>query len=186
MRYGQQHTNNRHGSTPVSTVLRKSVTFFIIYCILIIKTLSILKFGQYPIWMTRKPRKGDLTTKNPNYFLREHPPPPDPARSLRLRRSLGNRSLFILDPRLNKYLLLAEFSVRTVNHGPSFLHRSIQRLGHKSMEKNEDPWFTVRTEKTGGTGNKCRTHDLTVIWQVSKKKVFIGARKQLHITKAFQ
>ena len=34
VRYGQQHTNNRHGSTPVSTVLRKSVTFFIIYCIL--------------------------------------------------------------------------------------------------------------------------------------------------------
>ena len=25
-----------------------------------------------------------------------------------------------------------------------------------------------------GTGNKCRTHDLTVIWQASKKKVFIS------------
>ena len=36
-----------------------------------------------------------------------------------------------------------------------------------------------------GAGNKCKTHDLTVIWQASKKKVFIGARKQWHITKAF-
>ena len=36
------------------------------------------------------------------------------------------------------YLLLAEFSVRTVNYGPSFFP-SISRLGHKSMEKNEDP-----------------------------------------------
>ena len=33
----------------------------------------------------------------------------------------------------DKYLLLAEFSVRTVNYGPSFFP------GHKSMEKNEDP-----------------------------------------------
>ena len=33
----------------------------------------------------------------------------------------------------NKYLLLAEFSIRTVNYGPSFFP-SIY-----SMEKNEDP-----------------------------------------------
>ena len=44
-RYGQQNTNNRLGSTPLSTVLRKSVTFFIIHYILIIKTLSKLKVG---------------------------------------------------------------------------------------------------------------------------------------------
>ena len=37
-----------------------------------------------------------------------------------------------------------------------------------------------------GTRNKCRTHDLTVIRQASKKKVFIGARKQWHIKKAFR
>ena len=42
-----------------------------------------------------------------------------------------------------KYLLLAEFSVRTVNYGPSFCPSiygpSASRLGHKSTEKNEDP-----------------------------------------------
>ena len=43
----------------------------------------------------------------------------------------------------NKYLLLAEFSVRTVNYRPSFFASiydpSEKRAGHKSMEKNEDP-----------------------------------------------
>ena len=43
----------------------------------------------------------------------------------------------------DKYLLLAEFSVRTVNYGPSFFPSiygpSATRAGHKSMEKNEDP-----------------------------------------------
>ena len=51
---------DRCGSTPLSTVLRKSVTFFILNIFLKIKTLSKLKFGNYPIWMTRKPRKGDF------------------------------------------------------------------------------------------------------------------------------
>ena len=41
------------------------------------------------------------------------------------------------------YLLLAEFSVRTVNYGPSCFPSiygpSAKRAGHKSMEKNEDP-----------------------------------------------
>ena len=36
----------------------------------------------------------------------------------------------------HKYLLLAELSVRTVNYGASFFPS--MRLGHKSMEKNED------------------------------------------------
>ena len=43
----------------------------------------------------------------------------------------------------HKYLLLAEFSVRTVNYGPSFFPSiygpSAKGAGHKSMEKNEDP-----------------------------------------------
>ena len=43
----------------------------------------------------------------------------------------------------NKYLLLAEFSVRTLNYGPSFFPSiygpSAKHAGHKSMEKNEDP-----------------------------------------------
>ena len=45
--------------------------------------------------------------------------------------------------RLNySYLLLAEFSVRTVNYGPSFFPSiygpCVKRAGHKSMEKNEN------------------------------------------------
>ena len=44
---------------------------------------------------------------------------------------------------VHKYLLLAEFSVRTVNYGPSFFPSnygpSVKRAGHKSMGKNEDP-----------------------------------------------
>ena len=43
----------------------------------------------------------------------------------------------------NKYFLLAEFSVRTVNYRPSFFLSiygpSAKRVGRKSMEKNEDP-----------------------------------------------
>ena len=39
--------------------------------------------------------------------------------------------------------LLAEFSVRTVDYGPSFLPSiygpNAKRAGHKSMGKNEDP-----------------------------------------------
>ena len=43
---------------------------------------------------------------------------------------------------INKYLLLAEFSVRTVNYGSSFFPSiygpSAKRAGHKSTEKNEE------------------------------------------------
>ena len=50
------------------------------------------------------------------------------------------------------YLLLIEFEVRTVKYGPSFFPSiygpRASRLGHKSTGKNEDPYFTVRTEKT--------------------------------------
>ena len=35
----------------------------------------------------------------------------------------------------NTYLLLVEFSVRTVNYGPSFFPSIYARAGHKSMEK---------------------------------------------------
>ena len=46
---------------------------------------------------------------------------------------------------IHTYLLLAEFSVRIVNYGPSFFPSiygpSAKRAGHKSMEieKNQDP-----------------------------------------------
>ena len=53
---------------------------------LIIKTHSTLKSGQYPVWMTRKPRKGEFRSKNPKKFVRGACPP-DPSRILRLRRS---------------------------------------------------------------------------------------------------
>ena len=46
--------------TWIHTVLRKSITFFILNIFLIIKTLCKMKSGQYPVWMTRKPRKGDF------------------------------------------------------------------------------------------------------------------------------
>ena len=46
-------------------------------------------------------------------------------------------------PFRNIYLLLAEFSVRTVNYRPSFFPSiygpSVKHTGHKSMEQNEDP-----------------------------------------------
>ena len=49
----------------------------------------------------------------------------------------------IMDKIFDEYLLLAEFSVRTVNYGPSFFLSiygpSAKGAGHKSMEKNEDP-----------------------------------------------
>ena len=48
MDHAQELTEIRRESTPVSTVLRKSVRFFIINIFLIIKkTLSKLKPGQY-------------------------------------------------------------------------------------------------------------------------------------------
>ena len=53
---------------------------------LIIKTHSTLKSGQYPVWMTRKPRKGEFRSKNPNKFARGARPP-DPSRILHRRRS---------------------------------------------------------------------------------------------------
>ena len=68
----------------------------------------------------------------------------------------------------NIYLLLAEFSVRSVNYGPSFFASiygpSARRAGHKLMEKNEaNKMFIIWLLPVWGTGNKCRTHDLTVI-----------------------
>ena len=76
----------------------------------------------------------------------------------------------------NIHLLLAEFSVRTVNYRPSFFHRFMSRLGHKLMgkkrgsviystdRKNEaNKMFIIWLLPVSGTGNKCRTRDLTII-----------------------
>ena len=77
-----------------------------------------------------------------------------------------------------KYLLLAEFLVRTVNYGQSFFSVDLwpKRAGHKSIEKkrgsiiystdrkNEaNKMFIIWLLPVWETGNKCRTRDLTVI-----------------------
>ena len=66
---------------------------------------------------------------------------------------------------------------------------------HKFLEKNKDPQFTVRIEKTrlircllygflfGRIGNKCRSRDLTN--RGHKKKDSIGSWKQWYITSRF-
>ena len=93
------------------------------------------------------------------------------------------------------YLLLAEFSVHTVNFGPSFFLSiygpSAKCAGHKLMLKKWGSviYSTDRKNKANkmfiiwlllvlGTVNKCRTRYLTIIWQASRKKIFIGSRKQ--------
>ena len=86
-------TRHRCGSTQVSTVLRKSVRFFINKYIVIKIKLSKLRSGQYPVWMTQKPwNPGDFgELKSKKFPNREHaadpPPPPLLSRSLQLRRS---------------------------------------------------------------------------------------------------
>ena len=55
---------------------------------------------QYPVWMTQKPRKGDLSElKSTTFPLGSMPRIPLEACALGAR--LGNRSVFILDPRLS-------------------------------------------------------------------------------------
>ena len=67
------------GSTPVSTVLTKSDTFFITNLFFIIKTLSKLKSGQYPKGITRKTRKGDSFILDPHLFSDNRIPSVTPA-----------------------------------------------------------------------------------------------------------
>ena len=60
------------------------------------------------------------------------------------------------------YLLLAEFSVRTVNYGSSFFfHRSVIYSTDRKNEANK--MFITWLLQVSGTGNKCRTRDLTII-----------------------
>ena len=79
------------------------------------------------------------------------------------------------------YHLLAEFSVCAVNYGPSFFPLiygpSAKRAGHKSMKKKHEgsviystgrkneanKMFIIWLLPVWGTGNNCRTQDLTVI-----------------------
>ena len=85
----------------------------------------------------------------------------------------------------NIYLFLAEFSVRTVNYGPRFFHRFMARAINRWKKtrirnlqfgpKNEANKLFIKW-RLPVSGPE--TNDLTVIWQASKKKVFIGARKK--------
>ena len=73
-------------------------------------------------------------------------------------------------PKIFIDLLLAEFSVRTVNYRPTFFPStygpSAKRVGHKLMEKNEaNKMFIIWFLPVWGTGNKCRTSAGRAIWQ---------------------
>ena len=101
--------------------------------------------------------------------------------------------------KLITYLLLIEFEVRTVKYGPSFFPSiygpSAKRAGHKSMRKNEDPFFTLRTEKTRliryllylsfwrketiSSQSRLYLNDARV--KCKKKVKFIGLRKQFPV-----
>ena len=54
--------------------------------------------GQYPVWMTQKPREGDFREWKSKNVLREHAR--TPLEACALGASLGNLSVFTLDPSL--------------------------------------------------------------------------------------
>ena len=93
----------RRGSTPVSTVLRKSVRFFTINIFnnkITIIELSGKQSGQMFSFsnfraLDRNPRKGTLGTLKIKKNSRGLPQTPSPSAP-----RLGNRSILILDPRL--------------------------------------------------------------------------------------
>ena len=86
----------RHGSTPVSTVLQKSVTFFILNIFLIIKnTFQVEILSE---WLGN-PGKGILRSQNP-LKRPEGTRPRNRQEACAFGARLGNRSVFILDPRL--------------------------------------------------------------------------------------
>ena len=61
--------------------------------------------------------------------------------------------IYFASPAIHLYLLLAEFSVRTVNYGPSFFPSiygpRASRLGHKSMEKTRTRNLQYGPKKRG-------------------------------------
>ena len=70
----------------------------------------------------------------------------------------------------NTCLLLAEFSVRTVNYGsiffPSIYGPSAKRgsvIYSTDRKKEANKMFIIWLLPVWGTGNKCRTRDLTII-----------------------
>ena len=92
----------------------------------------------------------------------------------------------LINSRIHTYLLLAQFSVRTVNYGPSVfppIYGPSAKIDGKKQgsviystdQKNEaNKMFITRLLPIWGTGNKCRTRDLTVIGQASRKKFLLA------------
>ena len=95
----------------VSTVLRKSVRFFIIDISQLKNCKASSKVsgtGQYHVWMTRKPRKGDFREFESKKF------PGGVLEACAFGARLENRSVFIPDPRLvwrTQIHYLARFSL---------------------------------------------------------------------------
>ena len=90
---------SRRGSTPVSTVLRKSVRFFIINTFLIIKNTFQVETWAICYLSDSKTQERGLEEFNTKTFLGKPAPqtPLDSACAFGPR--LGNRSVFIPDPR---------------------------------------------------------------------------------------
>ena len=83
------------------------------------------------------------------------------------KKKSGKFLHYTLTCSLRTYLLSAEFSVRTVNYGPSFFASIYGKqrgsVIYSTDRKNEaNKMFIIWLLPVWGTGNKCRTHDLTV------------------------
>ena len=105
----------RRGSTPVSTVLRKSVRFFIINTFLIIKNTFQVETWAICYLSDSKTQDRGLKELNTKTFLGKPAPqtPLDSACAFGPR--LGNRLVFIPDPRLEKDICCSFVSLQTIN-----------------------------------------------------------------------
>ena len=91
----------RRGSTPVSTVLRKSVRFFIINTFLIIKNTFQVETWSICYLSDSKTQERGLKGLNTKTFLGKPAPQIPLDSACAFGRRLGNRSVFIPDPRLS-------------------------------------------------------------------------------------
>ena len=105
----------RRGSTSVSTVLRKSVRLFIINTFLIIKNTFQVETWAICYLSDSKTQDRGLKELNTKTFLGKPAPqtPLDSACAFGPR--LGNRSVFIPDPRLEKDICCSFVSLQTIN-----------------------------------------------------------------------
>ena len=105
----------RRGSTPVSTVLRKSVRFFIINIFLIIKNTFQVETWAICYLSDSKTQERGLKELNTKTFLGKPAPqtPLDSACAFGPR--LGNRPVFFPDARLEKDICCSFVSLQTIN-----------------------------------------------------------------------